>query len=103
MQVQSLSREDPLEEEMAAHSSIIAWKILWTGAWRATVHGVSKSWTRLSTHKQHLLLLLLKIFFPPDDFYLIFLVLYLVLYLSFLVLYLGFYSTPPISCFSEAP
>ena len=30
MQVQSLGREDPLEEEMAAHSSILAWKIPWT-------------------------------------------------------------------------
>ena len=30
MQVQSLGREDPLEEEMAAHSSIRAWKIPWT-------------------------------------------------------------------------
>ena len=30
MQVQSLGLEDPLEEEMAAHSSILAWKILWT-------------------------------------------------------------------------
>ena len=29
MQVQSLGREDPLEEEMAAHSSILAWKIPW--------------------------------------------------------------------------
>ena len=27
MQVQSLGQEDPLEEEMAAHSSILAWKI----------------------------------------------------------------------------
>ena len=27
MQVQSLGREDPLEEDMAAHSSILAWKI----------------------------------------------------------------------------
>ena len=27
---QSLGREDPLEEEMATHSSIIAWKIPWT-------------------------------------------------------------------------
>ena len=27
MWVQSLGREDPLEEEMAAHSSILAWKI----------------------------------------------------------------------------
>ena len=28
--VQSLGGEDPLEEEMASHSSILAWKILWT-------------------------------------------------------------------------
>ena len=30
MQVQSLGQEDPLEEEMATHSSILAWEILWT-------------------------------------------------------------------------
>ena len=30
MQVQSLVQEDPLEEEMATHSSILAWRILWT-------------------------------------------------------------------------
>ena len=29
-QVQSLGREDPLEKEMATHSSTIAWKIPWT-------------------------------------------------------------------------
>ena len=29
--VQFLGREDPLEESMATHSSIPAWKILWTG------------------------------------------------------------------------
>ena len=29
-QVLSLSREDPLEKEMATHSSILAWKIPWT-------------------------------------------------------------------------
>ena len=28
-QVQSLGQEDPLEEEMATHSSILAWKIPW--------------------------------------------------------------------------
>ena len=28
--VQSLGWEDPLEEEMVTHSSILAWKILWT-------------------------------------------------------------------------
>ena len=28
--VQSLCREDPLEKEMATHSSFPAWKILWT-------------------------------------------------------------------------
>ena len=31
MQVQSLGGEDPLEEEMATHSTIIAWEIPWTG------------------------------------------------------------------------
>ena len=30
MQVSSLSREDPLEEGKATHSSILAWKIPWT-------------------------------------------------------------------------
>ena len=30
MQVQALGREDPLEWEMAAHSSIPAWRIPWT-------------------------------------------------------------------------
>ena len=29
-QLQSLGREDPLEEEMATHSSILAWRIPWT-------------------------------------------------------------------------
>ena len=29
-QVQSLDSEDPLEKEMATHSSILAWKIPWT-------------------------------------------------------------------------
>ena len=32
MQVQSLGVEDPLEEEMEAHSSILAWRIPWTEA-----------------------------------------------------------------------
>jgi len=30
MWAQSLGQEDPLEKEMATHSSILAWKILWT-------------------------------------------------------------------------
>ena len=29
--VQSLGQEDPLENEMATHSSILAWEIPWTG------------------------------------------------------------------------
>ena len=41
--------EDPLEEGMATHSSILAWGIpMDRRAWGATVHGVAKSWT-LST------------------------------------------------------
>ena len=30
MQVQSLGQEDPLEKEMATHSSVLAWEIPWT-------------------------------------------------------------------------
>ena len=30
IQVQSLGREDPLEEGIATHSSILAWRIPWT-------------------------------------------------------------------------
>ena len=30
MQILSLSWEDPLEKEMATHSSIFAWKVPWT-------------------------------------------------------------------------
>ena len=30
VRVQSLGQEDPLENEMASHSSILAWRILWT-------------------------------------------------------------------------
>ena len=44
--VQSLGWEDPLQEGMATHSSILAWRILMNrGAWWATVHGVVKSQT----------------------------------------------------------
>ena len=46
---QSLSWEDPLEKGMAIHSTILAWRIhpMDRGIWRATVHGVTKSQTRL--------------------------------------------------------
>ena len=30
MRVQSVGQEDPLEEEIATHSSILAWEIPWT-------------------------------------------------------------------------
>ena len=30
MQVRSLGQEEPLEEEMATHSSVLAWEIPWT-------------------------------------------------------------------------
>ena len=43
--VQSLGQEDPLEEEMAAHSSILTWGIPWTEEPMASIHGVTKSWT----------------------------------------------------------
>ena len=53
MQVQSLGQEDPLEEEMATHSSILAWGIPWTeepgttvpGAWLASAPLSPSLWT----------------------------------------------------------
>ena len=50
--VQSLGWEDPLEEGMAIHSSILAWKIpMDRGGWWATVHGFTKSPTCLTKHR----------------------------------------------------
>ena len=41
--VQSLGCEDPLEEGMATHSSILAWRITMDGGvWQAAVHGVTE-------------------------------------------------------------
>ena len=47
-QVRSLGRENPLEKEMAAHSSTIAWKIPWTEPGGLQSMGVAKSQTPLS-------------------------------------------------------
>ena len=50
--VRALGWEDPLEKEMAIHSSMIAWKIPWTeevwGLQSVGSHGVAQSRTRLS-------------------------------------------------------
>ena len=51
--VQSLGREDPLEEGMATHSTSYLENLMDERAWRATVHRVTKSWTwlkQLNTH-----------------------------------------------------
>ena len=48
-QVRSLAREDPLQKEMATHSSVLAWRIPWTeepGGLQSM--GLQKNWTRLS-------------------------------------------------------
>ena len=49
--VRSLGREDPLEEGMATHSNILAWRIpMDRGAWRARKElGMTE---RLSTHRE---------------------------------------------------
>ena len=47
--VRSLGLEDPLEKEMATHSSILAWEIPWTEEpGRLQSVGLQKSWTGLS-------------------------------------------------------
>ena len=45
-----LGLEDPLEKEMATHTSILAWKNpIVKGAWQTTVQSVAKSWPWLIT------------------------------------------------------
>ena len=64
MQVQSLSQEDLLEEEMATHSSILAWRIPRTvESGGATVHGVAESDMTEHTHT-HIRYMMCKLFFP---------------------------------------
>ena len=47
--VWSLGQEDSLEEDMATHSSTLAWESpMDRGVWQATVHGTAKSWTQFS-------------------------------------------------------
>ena len=49
-----LGWEDPLEKEMATHSSILAWKIAWRGAWQVTVHDLQRvryNWAYIYTLK----------------------------------------------------
>ena len=52
--IQFLGWEDPLEEGMATHSSILAWRIpMDRGAWWTIVHGVANSQTGLSDFHFH--------------------------------------------------
>ena len=49
MQIWCLAQEEPLEKEMAAHSSIIAWEILWTeNPGKLQSMGLQKSGTQLN-------------------------------------------------------
>ena len=54
MPVQSLVQEDALEEGMTTLSSILAWRIPWTGEpGRLQFMGSQKSWTWLKQHSMH--------------------------------------------------
>ena len=46
----SLDQKDLIEEKMATHSTSYLENPMNRGAWRASVHGVVKSWTQLSRH-----------------------------------------------------
>ena len=54
MWVQSLSQEDPLEEGIATHSSVLAWKILWTeehgGLWSRGPQSQGLKWLSTRAH-----------------------------------------------------
>ena len=53
MRVPSLGQEDPLEEGMATHSRIVAWRIPWTEEPGRLHSMVSQSWTRLKQLSMH--------------------------------------------------
>ena len=53
MWVRSLGQEEPLEEDTATHSSILAWRPPWTE--EPTVHWVTKSRTKLKQLSMHAL------------------------------------------------
>ena len=53
-QVWSLGWKDPMEKEMATHSSILPWKILWTEEPGRLVHGFCNDWaTKQEQQKIH--------------------------------------------------
>ena len=65
----SLDWEDPMEEDIATHSSILSWRIcVDRGAWQSIIHGVAKSWAWLSY--EHIRVITLsgsKIKFPTES------------------------------------
>ena len=67
--VQYWGWEDPLEKGTVTHSNILAWRTSWTEEpGSLQVHGVAKSWTRLSAFHflQNFLGFLIKISIFPD-------------------------------------
>ena len=71
--VRSLGWEDALEQGMATHSSILAWRIPTDGgSWRATAHGVTESRTRLNDQHfqffQTHFKLLYKVYFVTEQY-----------------------------------
>ena len=66
IQVQFLGREDPLEEGTETHSSILAWRILWTEApgWLQSIGRKESDMTEVTEHSTiQVSLILTKIFF----------------------------------------
>ena len=51
--IQFLDQDNPLEEEMATHSSILAWKILWTEEPGGLQSLRLQSQTQLGMHRKH--------------------------------------------------
>ena len=67
MWVRSLGQEDPLEQEVVTHSSVLAWRILWTEGPGGRQSTGSQSQTRLRATTRHQLLLVDCGLFPLFD------------------------------------
>ena len=69
--IQSLGQEDPLKKEMATHSSILAWNILWTeepgGLQSMGLQRIRHDWTQPHTRYNNFVLCMRCPGFPPSN------------------------------------
>ena len=102
MQVQSLGWEDPLEEGMATHSSILAWRILWTeepaGRQSMGLNRVGHDWSNLAACVQCFAYVHTLLFFMAKSQFVVWIYHILFIHLLVVVLIFIYLAMLSISC-----